>query len=176
MGVVLDPAAGEHRVEHLAVLGAADDPVDDIGGDALGGVDGGGVAELDMLGHVRRGQDRVQPRGRVPHRQGAVGPDVGDDPAVAVLHPVGATHPEPSVVAATDHHVPTMRRTAIGETDRRARDTARCLSAKVQLTHQLAGRREHQAVAPTDAFPRPGSEDVVEERRHVADVDAVVVK
>lgn len=59
VGVVLDPAAGEHRVEHLAVLGAGDDAVDDVGGDALSGVDGGGVAELDVLAHVVSRQGRV---------------------------------------------------------------------------------------------------------------------
>ena len=52
--MVLGAAAGEHRVEQLPVLGAGEDAVHDVGGAALGGVDGGGVAELDVRGDVRR--------------------------------------------------------------------------------------------------------------------------
>jgi hypothetical protein len=38
--VVLVPAAGQHCVQHLPVLAAVDDAVDDVGGQALRGVDG----------------------------------------------------------------------------------------------------------------------------------------
>ena len=52
--VVGVPAAGEHRVQLLAGLGAGGDAVHGVGGDALGAVDGGGVAELGGGGHVVR--------------------------------------------------------------------------------------------------------------------------
>ena len=44
------PAAGRHRVQLLSGLVARDESVHDVGGDALGGVDGGGVAEFDVVG------------------------------------------------------------------------------------------------------------------------------
>ena len=40
MDVVLAAAAGQHRVQHLPILAAVDDPVDDVGGEALCGVNG----------------------------------------------------------------------------------------------------------------------------------------
>ena len=43
-------AAGERDVEQVAVLVAGEDDVAGVGGDALGAVDGGGVAELDVPG------------------------------------------------------------------------------------------------------------------------------
>ena len=46
--VVLGAAASQHRVEQLPGFVACDDPVHDVGSQALGGVDGGGVAELDV--------------------------------------------------------------------------------------------------------------------------------
>ena len=70
--VVLGPAAGEHRVEQLPVLVSGEDAVHDVGGGALGGVDGGGVAELDMLGDVRRWKRDVQARPQVPRVEAAV--------------------------------------------------------------------------------------------------------
>ena len=115
VGVVLDATAGEHRVEQLPVLRAGDDAVDDVGGDALGGVHRGGVAELDVGGDVVRGQRRVEPRGEVSHGQAAVRAHSLDLPAVAVLDPVRAAHAEPSIVAAADHHVVDVGRAAIRE-------------------------------------------------------------
>ena len=70
--VVLGAAAGQHRVEQLPGLLAGDDAVHDVGGQALGGVDGGGVAELDMGGDVLRGQHRGESGVAVSHGQGAV--------------------------------------------------------------------------------------------------------
>lgn len=64
---------------------------------------------------TRRRQGRVQLRRCVPHQQGAVGAYVGDDPAVAVLDPVGAADPEPPVVAAGDHHFTAVGRAAMSK-------------------------------------------------------------
>ena len=60
------------------------------GGDALRAVDSGGVAELDRLGDVVGGQSDGLAELVVDHAQGAVGVDLLDVPAVAVLDPVGA--------------------------------------------------------------------------------------
>ena len=55
-----------------------------VGGDALGGVDGGGVAETGRLADVvGRESDRVVAAG-VPDRQVAFSADVGDGPVIAV--------------------------------------------------------------------------------------------
>ena len=54
--VVGVPAAGEHRVELLPGLLPGDQAVHGVGGDALGGVDGGGVAELGRGADVVGGQ------------------------------------------------------------------------------------------------------------------------
>ena len=43
--VIRDPAAGEHRVQLLPGFLSGDQAVHGVGGDALGGVNGGGVAE-----------------------------------------------------------------------------------------------------------------------------------
>ena len=53
-----------------------------VDGLALGAVDGGGVGELDMLAHVRRGQGPVP--GPAGDGEAAVGADAGDGPGVAV--------------------------------------------------------------------------------------------
>ena len=54
--VVGELAAGERDVEQVAVFVAGEHDVAGAGGDALGAVDGGGVAELDRLGDVVGGQ------------------------------------------------------------------------------------------------------------------------
>ena len=48
-------AAGQRHIEQLAGFLAGRDGVTGVGGDALGAVHGGGVAELDMPGHVAGG-------------------------------------------------------------------------------------------------------------------------
>ena len=80
-----------------------------VGGDALGGVDGGGVAEARRsIGVVRRESDRVVAAG-VPHGQATVLPDISDGPAVAVFDPVGAGEARPAVVGAGDDHISDTR-------------------------------------------------------------------
>ena len=77
-GVVGVPAAGEHGVGLLAGLVAGEEAVAGVGGDALGGVDGGGVAEFDGLGDVVGGQGELVVVAQVLDVEGAVAVDGGD--------------------------------------------------------------------------------------------------
>ena len=88
--VVGELATRQRDVEQVAVFVTGEDDVAGAGGDALGAVDGGGVPELDGLGDVVGGQGDGLAELVVDHAQGAVGVDLLDVPAVAVLDPVGA--------------------------------------------------------------------------------------
>ena len=70
--VVGVPAAGEHRVQLLPGLLPGDQAVHGVGGDALGGVDGGGVAESGRGADVVGGQPDGAVAAGVPHGQVAV--------------------------------------------------------------------------------------------------------
>jgi hypothetical protein len=61
-----------------------------VGGDALGAVDGAGVAETGRGADVVGGESADKLAAVAPDGQVAVPPDVGDGPAVAVLNPVVA--------------------------------------------------------------------------------------
>ena len=69
VGGVGVPSAGEHRVGLLPGFVAGEQSVAGVGGDALGGVGGGRVAEFDPLGDVVGGQ------GDVPSGLGVPGAD-----------------------------------------------------------------------------------------------------
>ena len=57
--VVGGPSAAEHGVELLAGFLPGSEPVHGVGGDALGGVDGGGIAEAGgRAGRSRRAVGR----------------------------------------------------------------------------------------------------------------------
>ena len=83
--VVGVPAAGEHRVQLLPGLLPRCEAVRRVGGDALGRMDGGGIAETGRLADIVGGEsDRAVAAG-VPDGQVALFADMGDRPAVAVL-------------------------------------------------------------------------------------------
>ena len=118
--VVGGSAAGEHRVELLAALGAGGQSVHGVGGDALGAVDGGGVPELGGRCDVVRREGDPSAGAGVLHRQAPVGCDVVDGPAVAVLDPVVHREPQPAVVAAGDDGVADIPGVAVGQPHPRA--------------------------------------------------------
>ena len=64
--VVGGPSAGEHRVQLLPGLLPGGQAVHGVGGDALGGVDGGGVAETGRLADVVGGQPDGEAAAVVP--------------------------------------------------------------------------------------------------------------
>ena len=70
--VVGVPAAGEHGVELLPGFLAGEQAVHGVGGDALGAVDGGGVAEPGRGADVVGGQPGSEPAPLVPNGQLAV--------------------------------------------------------------------------------------------------------
>ena len=67
-----------------------------VDGDALGTVRGDGVPEVEVFRDVLRREDGASPaaRSEALDHDGAVAPDVGDPPAVAVLHPPAAHRPD----------------------------------------------------------------------------------
>jgi hypothetical protein len=87
--VVGDPAAGEHGVELLAGFLPGSEAVHGVGGDALGGVDGAGIAETSRVAHIVGGEPDHDVAAGVPHGQVALLADMSDGPPVAVFDPVG---------------------------------------------------------------------------------------
>jgi hypothetical protein len=69
-----------------------------VGGDALGGVDGGGVAETGRGAHIAKGQPDGEVAAVVPDGEVTAPADAGDGPPVAVLDPVGGAESELAVV------------------------------------------------------------------------------
>ena len=96
--VVSVPAAGEHGVQLLPGFLPGQQAVHGVGGDALGGMDGGGVAETGRGAHIIGRQPDGQLAAVVPDREVTVPADAGDGPPVAVLHPVGGAESESAVV------------------------------------------------------------------------------
>ena len=178
--VVAVPAAGDRDVEQLAVLGAGDDGVADVGGDALGGVHGGGVAERDVLGGVLAGQGDPPAGGQVGDPQRPVHLDGGDPPAVAVLHPVGAADRKAAVVAAGDDQVPGAGPGAVGElhlgTGGAVGGEPVGAGAGVELRDQLAGGGEHHRVPAGGAVRGPRRVGLRGDGARVADVQPAVVE
>ena len=76
-----------------------DEAVHGVGGDALGGMDGGGIAETGRGAHIVSGEPDGELAAVVPDGEVTVPADAGDGPAVAVLHPVGGGEAESAVVA-----------------------------------------------------------------------------
>ena len=67
--VVGVPAAGEHGVQLLPGLLPGQQAVHGVGGDALGTVDGGGVAETGRVAHIVNRQPDGQLAAVVPDRE-----------------------------------------------------------------------------------------------------------
>ena len=86
-----------------------------VGGDALGGVDGGCVAEFDALGDIVGGQGELVVVAEVPHVDAAVAVDGGDGPPVAVADPGGFSGVEGPVVASSEDDVPDGGLVAVGQ-------------------------------------------------------------
>src|SRR6188472_318200 len=102
--VIGGPATADRRVQLLPGHQLVDEAVGGVRGDPLGGVDGGGVAELDRLPHIRAGQGDGLAGAAVDGADPAVRGEAGDGPAVTVADPPGAAG-HPAVVAAGDDQV-----------------------------------------------------------------------
>ena len=113
--VVGVPAAGEHGVQLLPGLLPGQQAVHGVGGDALGSVDGGGVAESGRRSNIVGGQPDGEVAAGVPHGQVTLLADAGDGPTVAVFDPIGGGEAESAVVAAGDDHISDTGPVAVGQ-------------------------------------------------------------
>jgi hypothetical protein len=103
--VVGVPAAGEHRVQLLPGLLPGQHTVHGVGGDTLGGMDGGGVTETGRDADVVGWQPDGAAASGVLHDQVAVFAYMGDGPAVTVLDPVRGGEAESAIVGTGDDHI-----------------------------------------------------------------------
>jgi len=92
--VVGVPAAGHHCVQLLSGLLPGQQAVHGVGGDALGTMDGGGIAETGRCADIVDRQSNGQVAAVVPDREVTALADAGDGPAVAVFDPVGGCESE----------------------------------------------------------------------------------
>ena len=178
--VVRLPSAGEHRVDVLARLLAAREPVHGVGGESLRAVDRGGVAEVDPFAHVVGGQGHGVLRAQALDAQAAVRRDGRHLPAVAVLHPVATSDRQATSVVAGDHQVAGNRDVAVGEasaaTDHAASFVVALLGELVESADQISGRGEHEGVQAVRVVLRPCVQHRARHGDDVADVDPVVVE
>ena len=150
-----------------------------VGGDALGGVDGAGIAETGGVLDVVGGQPDGEPAAVMSDCEVAVLADSGDGPAVAVFDPVGGGEAESPVVAAGDDHIPGTGLVPVGQPHHRIRDVAVeavVSGAAVQLGDQIAGGGEHDRVQPGRPVGGPSVEGILGGGGEVADVDAAVIE
>ncbi len=177
--VVGVPAAGEHGVQLLAGLLPGQQAVHGVGGDALGGMDGGGVAESGRGAHIAIRQPDGQPAAVVPDREVTLLADVGDGPPVAVLHPIGGSESESAVVAAGDDHISDTGLVPVGQTHLGRRwgvVEAMLTGATVEVGDKLAGRGQHDRVQSGSLVRKPSGEGILGGGGNVADVGAIVIE
>jgi hypothetical protein len=142
-------------------------------------VDGGGVTETDRNAHIVNRQPDGRLAAVVPHGQASLIGDVSDGPPVAVLHPVGGSESEPSVIGLGDDHISNTRQIAVGQTHLRRRHEAvdaMITGAAVEFGDQLAGGGEHDRVKSGRSVRKPSGEGILGGFGNVADVDAAVIK
>jgi hypothetical protein len=83
--VVGVPAAGEHGVQLLSGFLPGQQAVHGVGGDTLGSVNGGGIAETGRGAHIVERQPDGEVATVVADRQVTAPADTGDGPPVAVF-------------------------------------------------------------------------------------------
>jgi hypothetical protein len=177
--VVGGATAGEHGVQLLAGFLPGGEAVHGVGGDALGGMDGGGVAETGRLADVVGGESDREVAAVVPDRQLTVPTDMGDGPTVPVFDPVGDGQPDPSVVAAGDDHISDTGRVPVGQRHlgycRGVIETMRAGPA-VELGDEIPGGGDHDRVEPSRSIGNPSREGILRSRGEVADMNTAVIK
>jgi hypothetical protein len=149
------------------------------GGDALGSVDSGGVAEARGGTDVVEGQPDGEVAAGVPDRYVAVFADLGDGPAVAVLDPVGSGDAQPAVVGPGDDHVSDTGLVSVGQ-----RHLGCCsgviepmrAGTAVEFGHQVAGGGDHDRVESSRSIGNPSAKRILRGGGDIADMDAAVIK
>ncbi len=118
-----------------------------VGGEPLGTVDRGGVAEIDPLADVVGGQVHGVLRPQALDAHAAVGEDARHAPAVAVLHPITAADRQLAGVDARDHQIAGDRDGGVGQpcsaTEHGAAFEVAPLREPVQLGDEIPRRGEH---------------------------------
>jgi hypothetical protein len=150
-----------------------------VGGDALGGVDGGGVAETGRLADIVGGESDREVAAGVPYGQVTVFADLGDGPAGAVLHPVGGGEAESAVVAAGDDHITDTGPVPVGQRHlgrRKGVIEPMRTGTSVQLCDEVPGGGDHDRVEPSCSIANPRVERILCRGGHVADMDPAVIK
>jgi hypothetical protein len=103
--VVGGPTAGEHCVQLLSGLLPGREAVNGVSGDALGGMDGGGIARLVEVRTKSIGSRTVSWLWLCRDREVTAPAYAGDGPPVTVLDPVGRGESESAVVGPGDDHI-----------------------------------------------------------------------
>jgi hypothetical protein len=146
-----------------------------VGGDALGGVDGGGVAEFDRLSHIHTGKGDGSAGAAVDGADPAVGGEARDGPPVTVADPPCAAG-KPAVIAASDDQVASTCLVPVREFNQPGRGVAGepgTSGAVVEVGDLAAGRGQHQRVQTLVVVVLPGGQHPVGQPGGVADSDPV---
>jgi hypothetical protein len=177
--VVGVPAAGEHGVQLLSGLLTGHQAVHGVGGDALRGMDGSGIAETGRGRNVVGWQLDGELAAVVPDGEVTAPADAGDGPAVAVLDPVGGGESEPAVVGPGDDHISDTALIAVGQVHLPSdRDVAEAMitGTTVEFGDQVPGGGEHDGIKAGRSVGNPSGEGSLCGGGEVADVDATVIK
>jgi hypothetical protein len=150
-----------------------------VGGDTLGSVNGGGIAETGRGAHIVERQPDGEVATVVADRQVTAPADTGDGPPVAVFHPVGGTESESAVVAARDDHISDTGLISIGQSHLRSgRGVIKTMrpGTAVEFSDKLAAWGEHDRVEPRRPIGNPSGERIRSHGCHVADMNTIVIK
>jgi hypothetical protein len=150
-----------------------------VGGDALGGVDGGGIAEAGGGTDVVGGQPDRDVAASVPNRQVALLADLGDGPAVAVFDPVGGGETESAVVGPGDDHVSDTGLVSVGQEHfgcRRGAMEPMSSGTAVEFVDKFSGGGEHDRVEPRRSVGNPRGEGILRGGGPITDMNTAVIK
>ena len=129
--------------------------------------------------HIVGGESDGQVAAGVSHRQATAAVDVGDQPAVAVLDPVGGRESKSAVVRAGDDHISCIRLIPVGQGHLgycSAVIEPMLPGTAVELRDQLPGRGDHDRVEPGRSIRNPSVECILGRGRHVAEMNPAMIK
>jgi hypothetical protein len=150
-----------------------------VGGDALGGVDGGGVAQSGRGLNVVGGEPCGEVAAVVSDGQVAAATYSSDGPAVSVFDPVVGREAESAVVGAGDDHVADTGLVAVRQAHLAAgRVTAEAMitGLSVEFGDQVPSGGEHDRVESCGSVGNPSCEGILRGGGDIADMDTTVIK
>ena len=178
--VVGVPAAGEHGVQLLPGFLPGQQAVHGVGGDALGGVDGGGVTEtgrgarrspraagrLSWLRLCRTVRSPLRPTRVMVQRSPFLTQSVAESRRRRSLR-------------AGDDHVADTRPVSVPQTHflpGRGTVEAMIAGAAVELGDELAGRSEHDRVESDGSVGNPSSEGILGDLGEITDMNTAMIE